>query len=71
MPTLNEAQFISKAREFGFETEQARFLFVQLAQRPHTHTGNEIIVDPTDGETLKDYIEYMDSEEQEEAEEEE
>lgn len=71
-----EEDFIQQALDAGFDDDQAAFLFERLAQRPHTHTADEIITDEKAGETLDETLESIDDEidalsEQPEEEEEE
>ena len=47
----------------AFTPEQLDYLQAHFAAKPHTHTSDEVIVDTSDGETLGDYIEFMDSDE--------
>ena len=48
--------FLKLATGAGFSHEQANFLLNHVAQKPHTHTSTEVIVDPADGETLESFI---------------
>lgn len=51
--------FIQQALDAGFDDDQAAFLFERLAQRPHTHTSDEIITDETTEETLAEALESL------------
>lgn len=64
---MNERDFFNDGERAGFTREQLSFMWKALAKFPHTHTSDEIIVDTGDGETLEDYIEFMDSDEGDEA----
>lgn len=52
--------FIQEALAAGFDEDQAEFLLERLAQRPHTHTSDEVITDEESGETLADVVEDLD-----------
>jgi len=54
---MDEATFLKAAQLAGATPTLAAFLWKHLAQRPHSHTSDEIIVDPEDGETLADFVE--------------
>lgn len=64
---------IAGFRAAGFSETQARFLAAYCAPREHTHTAGQIIMDPSDGETLDDWTDrasevLADLEEESEAE---
>jgi DNA-binding MurR/RpiR family transcriptional regulator len=56
---MDEATFLRKAGAEGFSASQAAFLWEHTAQRPHSHTSDEIIVDPDDGETLESFVDAV------------
>lgn len=43
----------------GFSLEQADFLFKHATQPHHTHSADEIIVDPKDDERLEHFIDEL------------
>ena len=53
--------FIEEALDAGFDQEQAEFLFERLAQRPHTHTADEVITDEEIGETLAEALDAIEA----------
>ena len=56
---MDEHKFISGAVNAGFSAQQAKFLWENTAQKPHTHLSDEIIVDAEDGETLEQFVDAV------------
>ena len=56
---MDGPKFLKMAIDHGFSPSQAAFLAEHVAQRPHTHTADEVIVDSADGETLDHLIDEL------------
>jgi hypothetical protein len=67
---MAEREFLNRAERAGFSPEQAGFMWEFLAKFPHKHTSDEIVIDTADGETLAQYIDYMDADDSDESEDE-
>lgn len=61
---MDERTFFSQGERAGFTREMLAFMWQYMAQKPHTHTSDEIVIDEADGETLEEYIKFMDSDDE-------
>ena len=52
---MDEQAFVAAAVAAGLTEAAARLLYGTFAVQGHTHSAEEIVVDPEDGETLGDW----------------